>query len=452
MNATPLEAFRSAALASGLVTDIELEDAQREAARVGPQDGILEVDQVAEILQIRGVLTGYQKDQLKAGRTKLKLGPYRILDWIGEGGMGQVFRAEHSVLGRECAIKVLPLSRATEDAKRHFLREIRTQANLDHPNLVRAYDAGEDGNVSYLVVEYVPGADLRRLVKNSKPLSMQQAASILSQAALGLQHAHERGLIHRDIKPGNILVTPEGVAKLSDLGLSQQLGELDEYARRGKIVGTADYLAPEQIKRKETTAASDIYSLGCTLYYAVTGKVPFPGGDANSKAVRHCEEVPWHPRKFNPDISEEFVEVVADMMEKEPRDRIQTASEVALRLKPWASDPSPLPTGRLSRPQWMTTATSPQSETDGILFEANEKTDPNASETGRSAGSLSSASAASSVALPPPPPMEQEPLPYSASQSFDEAFWPSALALAVVTFFAGGALGALATWLLMNFA
>ena len=214
-------------------------------------------------------LTRYQSDQLLSGRTKLNLGPYIITDWIGQGGMGQVFKAVHEMLGRESAVKVLPLHKTTPEAIVNFRREIRAQAKLDHPFLVRAFDAGEDGNVHYLVVEYVPGTDLRRLVRTKGRLTVQQAASVIKQAAEGLAHAHERDLIHRDIKPGNILVTPEGTAKVSDLGLAFYLNDPED-PRFGKIVGTADYLSPEQIKTPlEVTEVSDIYSLGCTLYLSL---------------------------------------------------------------------------------------------------------------------------------------------------------------------------------------
>ncbi len=281
---------------------------------------------VAQRLVEMNVISAYQADQLLTGRTKLNLGPYIITDWIGQGGMGQVFKAVHEMLGRESAVKVLPLHKTTPEAIENFRREIRTQAKLDHPNLVRAFDAGEDGNVHYLVVEYIPGTDLRRLVRSKGKLSVQQAANIIKQSAEGLAHAHERGLIHRDIKPGNILVTPDGVSKLSDLGLAFYLNDATD-PRAGKIVGTADYLSPEQIRTPQhITHASDIYSLGCTLYYAVTGKVPFPGGTPKSKARRHLEETPWHPRRFNEEVSDDFVDLIGDMMEKDPKERIQSAA------------------------------------------------------------------------------------------------------------------------------
>ncbi len=350
--------FRNSALLSKLVTVEEIDEIEQilRADTQNPFAQAAGVDdaKLAERLIEKGLLTRYQADQLQSGRTKLDLGPYIVTDFIGQGGMGHVYKATHKVMGRECAVKVLPREKSTLEAIANFRREIRTQAKLSHPNLVTAFDAGEDGKVHYLVVEYVPGIDLRRLVRSQGKLTQQQSAQIIRQAAIGLQYAHESGLIHRDVKPGNILVTPEGIAKVSDLGLAGFLHEVDEDPRAGKIVGTADYLAPEQILSPgNITAVSDIYSLGCSLYYAVTGKVPYPGGTPRSKAQRHMSETPWHPRRFNEEISDEFVDIIADMMEKEPSARIQTMKEVAARLEPWASDSAPLLQQQMTRSPWM---------------------------------------------------------------------------------------------------
>lgn len=328
---SPSLPFREAALRSGLVSGRQL---RKVVELTKSQDD----EVIAATLVKSGVITNYQAQQLKAGRTKLSLGPYQITDWIGQGGMGQVFKAVHSVMGRECAVKVLPLDKSTDVSSESFLREIRLQAGLDCPYVVRAYDAGQDGSVQYLVTEYVPGTDLRRLIRSGGPLSMAHAAKIISQAALGLQYAHELGLVHRDVKPGNILVTPDGQAKVSDIGLAAWTMGLDDDPRAGKIVGTADYLSPEQIRNPRSVGpASDIYALGCTLYYTVTGKVPFPGGDSKSKCKRHCEQTPWHPRKFAPDLNEDFVDTIADMMEKDPARRVSSAAEVAERLQVWCT-------------------------------------------------------------------------------------------------------------------
>jgi serine/threonine protein kinase len=339
--------FRECALTSGLVTLADVEQARAELrATAGESDAESAISdrQLADKLIEMGRLNSYQADQLLNGRTKLNLGSYRILDSIAQGGMGQVFKAEHSVMGRIVAVKVLPRSKSTPDAIKSFTREIRAQARLDHENLVRAFDAGHDGNVYFLVTEYIPGTDLRRYVRNRGVLNMREAATIISQAAAGLQHAHELGLIHRDVKPGNILVTPDGQSKLSDLGLAGWLNEGEESLHPGKIVGTADYLPPEQIMAPGViTPAGDIYSLGCTLYYAVTGKVPYQGGTTREKAHRHCTDTPWHPRHVKPALSDEFLEVLAAMMQRDPAKRIQTANEVIRRLAPWAGKAVPAP-------------------------------------------------------------------------------------------------------------
>lgn len=355
----------AAAIASGLVQPNQLDYAYRVAkhrmSQVNmarnqgntptgePSDALL-----AEILIEQDVLTLYQATQLSSGRTKLTLGPYVITDFVGQGGMGQVFKAVHKVMGRICAVKVLPVHRKTPEALTSFIREIRLQAGLDCPYLVRAFDAGQDGNVHYLVTEFVAGMDLRKLVRKNGALPVSQAASIIMQAALGLDYAHEQGLIHRDVKPGNILVTPDGQAKVSDVGLAGFAQNLLDDPRAGKIVGTADYLSPEQIRSPlDVRTVSDIYSLGCTLYYTVCAKVPFPGGDTQSKLKRHLEETPWHPRKFAPDLPEDFVDIIADMMDKDPQKRVPTAAEVAARLEPWAGSPDAVSVGRLGKSPWL---------------------------------------------------------------------------------------------------
>lgn len=340
MENTVQPSFQARCVASGLLTTAELTDALRACqakAKAAEADQVTDEQLATRLVEI-GRLNRWQAQQLLAGRARFSLGPYRIVDSIGQGGMGQIFKAEHTVMGRIVAVKVLPRHRSSPDAIASFHREIRAQAQLDHENLVRALDAGHDGNVHYLVTEYVPGVDLRRLVRRQGRLDMRAAASIIAQAALGLSHGHAIGLIHRDVKPGNILVTPDGRAKVSDLGLADffDVTMVAASGRRGRIVGTADYLSPEQISSPENlTPASDIYALGCTLYYAVTGKVAFPGGGTREKIYAHLNLHPIDPRRFNPDLSEEFVDAIADMMTKKPADRIQTGEQVVARLTPW---------------------------------------------------------------------------------------------------------------------
>jgi serine/threonine protein kinase len=341
--------LQHSAVASGLIGQDELDQTLAELRAEMGGDEISD-EHLGKRLVDLGKLNPWQVEQLRNGRTKFNLGPYHVIDSIGQGGMGQVFKAEHTIMGRIVAVKVLPRSRSTPEAIANFRREIRTQAQLDHENLVRAYDAGQDGNVHFLVTEYVPGTDLRKLIRAGGQLTMQQAASIISQAARGLEHAHSRGLLHRDVKPANLLVTPEGRVKMSDLGLAGYFNDpeqIDQYG--GKVVGTADYLAPELILRPDQLdKRSDIYSLGCTLYYAVTGKVPFPGGTMRDKARAHCQLAPLDPRRLVPELTDEFVEVVADLMAKRPEDRISSAAEVIERLEPWAG--AAMPTALVAEP------------------------------------------------------------------------------------------------------
>lgn len=457
--------FRASALASKLITQEQLERVEQ-AIRSDPAfaGGPVSDETLAAKLVELDVLTSYQADQLKEGRTKLSLGPYIITDWLGQGGMGQVFRAVHEMMGRESAVKVLPLNKSTPQAVVNFTREIRTQAQLDHPNLVRAFDAGHDGNVYYLVTEYVPGTDLRRLIRSQgEPLSAQQAANVIMQAAQGLEYAHQRGLLHRDIKPGNVLVTPDGRAKVSDLGLAGFVHLANEDPRAGKIVGTADYLSPEQIRTpRNLTPASDVYSLGCTLYYAVTGKVPFPGGTTRDKAKRHLGDTPWHPRRFNPEISEEFVEIIADMMEKETAARIQSAAEVCQRLENWASESLDLPSQRMTKSPWVPPPLPTGSDNSNSIEQLHETSENHRNEREEEEGELSRGSSQWSECTDPlagaaqdtlrirngrkrKPPFPILSAPYSASRDI-----PLSLALAVaipVSLLAGIVLGLLiATW------
>ncbi|WP_417731600.1 serine/threonine protein kinase [Rosistilla oblonga] len=396
-------AFQASALTSELITPAQLAEAVA-ALRAGGQ----KVDDklLAAALVRDGLLTGYQAEQLKAGRTKLNLGPYIITDFIGQGGMGQVFKGVHKVMGRECAVKVLPLQKVTDETRNNFLHEIRMQAGLDCQYLVRAFDAGKDGQIHYLVTEYVPGTDLRRHIKKNGALPVSEAALYIHQAALGLDYAHQQGLVHRDVKPGNILVTPRGRAKVSDVGLAAWSTAMSSDPRAGKIVGTADYLSPEQILTPDNIGpASDIYGLGCTLYYCICGKVPYPGGNTASKCRRHCEDLPMHPRKFAEDIPEEFVDIIADMMEKDPNDRIASAAEVAARLEPWLEDVQALGDRPITRGPWLEPpppGVDPYSGT-GIAGQGSGQISASGDANDSTAASVGDTMNSASGIVPPPP-------------------------------------------------
>ncbi|HET6883363.1 MAG TPA: serine/threonine-protein kinase, partial [Pirellulales bacterium] len=199
--------FQQSAVASGLLTREDLDAAVARIDAERQRSGPLSDERLAKELIDLGKINRWQAQQLGRGRIKFTLGAYHLIDSLGKGGMGEVYKAEHSVMGRTVAVKVLPPHKSTPESIASFNREIRTQAQLDHENLVRAYDAGHDQNVHFLVTEYVPGNNLRQLIRREGRLSMQSAASIISQAARGLAYAHSRGLIHRDVKPGNLLVT-----------------------------------------------------------------------------------------------------------------------------------------------------------------------------------------------------------------------------------------------------
>ena len=330
----PISTFQRCAIASGLATQDDLDRARAALRAVMPSGQPIDDEQLAVQLIAMGRLNTWQAAQLRAGRTTFTLGPYRIIDSLGKGHTGDVYMAEHSVMGRIVAIKVLPKRHSSPDAVAKFAAEIRTQALLDHRNLVRAFDAGQHRNVHFLVMEFVPGTNLRRLVRRRKRLPMEEAIALVSQAAEGLAYAHRRGLTHRDVKPSNILVTPEGQVKLSDLGLAGFFGERRQADKERSVARAADYLAPELIEHPGCfSPAADIYALGCTLYYAVTGKVPFPGHTLAEKVEGHLNSPPRHPRLLNAELTDDFVELIGDMMAKDAQTRIAAAEDVVGRLK-----------------------------------------------------------------------------------------------------------------------
>ena len=341
----PSRPFRETALASGLVTSSSLDAAENELRTRDPgvpgvsgsSEDAAHDKAIAGLLVEQGLLTPFQAEQMLAGRRKLTLGQYRILDAIGQGGMGRVFRAEHAMMGREVAIKVLPREKSTPETEAAFRREIRMLGRLDHENLVRALDAGHDGKVYYLVTELIDGLDLRKQVRRYGVLDETTAAAVIAQAARGLSYAHDKGLVHRDVKPGNLLVAPDGRVKVLDLGLAGSVME-GESARLGKLVGTMDYMAPEQIREPDKAGpAADIYGLGCTLFYALVGDVPFPGGTREEKARRHLHEPPPPLRRFAPQATIAFSRIVEAMLRKDPAER-PAAAVVIERLKPWVPE------------------------------------------------------------------------------------------------------------------
>jgi serine/threonine protein kinase len=332
--------FHEAAVASGLLTAAQVVELAAEL-RAGAAGGLEITDvpawdrSLADLAVARSWITRFQAQELLAGKTRFRLGSYIIVDELGRGGMGHVFKAEHELMRRTVAVKVLPRTKSTPESEAQFRREMQILGRLDHENLVRAFDAGHDAMVSYLVTEYVPGLDLRRQVRKYGPLEEEVAASIFRQVARGLAYAHGQGVIHRDVKPGNILVTDDGRTKILDMGLAGSTIEA-EAVRLGRIVGTVDYMAPDQITAPDEAGPSaDIYGLGCTLYFALSGEVPFPGGTRSEKIRRQLHAEPRPLQSLAPQVSRAMCGLVEALMEKSPHDRPKSAEDVAARLSRW---------------------------------------------------------------------------------------------------------------------
>jgi serine/threonine-protein kinase len=288
---------------------------------------------IQELVQ-RGWLTSYQAEEILAGRgAGLSLGRYLLLERLGQGGMGEVFKARHTRLDRTVALKVIRKERLQDPgAVERFQREARAAARLSHPNVVPVHDADQAGETHFLVMEYVEGMSLARLVKHSGPLAVARACEYIRQAALGLQHLCDCGLVHRDVKPGNLLLTArDQTIKVLDLGLALLHGPVESdpsepLTDSGVPMGTPAYMAPEQrLDAHRVDTRVDVYGLGCTLYYLLTGQPPGPPGAATAtlEAVR-------------PDVPQELVAVVRKMLASRPEDRYQTPAEVAAALVPFS--------------------------------------------------------------------------------------------------------------------
>lgn len=271
-----------------------------------------------------------------------ELGEYRLLDEIGHGGMGRVYRALQTKLDRIVALKVLP-SHRSEDRRAiaRFEREMKAIGRLDHPHIVRAYDAREIDGKPVLAMEYVEGLDLARVLLSLGKVRPADACELIRQAALGLQYAHENGLVHRDIKPSNLMLTPHGTVKLLDLGLARfehPTGGGDEMTGAGQPMGTADYMAPEQVSDSRVAdIRADIYSLGCTLFKLLTGHAPFSGPEGRGtfdKLTAHVNDPPPSILEYEPGLPPELAQLVERMLAKSPDDRPATPAELASALEP----------------------------------------------------------------------------------------------------------------------
>lgn len=262
---------------------------------------------------------------------KVFSGRYQINDRIGIGGMAEVYRAQDNVLGRLVAVKVmLPQYAADPDFTRRFRQEAAAAANLQSPYIVNVYDWGQDDGTYYIVMEFVRGSDLKTAIQQRGAVNQRKAAEIGAQVCQALSVAHGQDIIHRDIKPQNIMVQPDGNVKVMDFGIARAKNSMSD--KTSSVLGTAHYISPEQAQGKELTAASDIYSLGVVLYEAVTGQLPFDGPDAVGVALKQVKDYPVPPCEINPDVDPALEDIIMTALEKDPAHRFATANDMRLAL------------------------------------------------------------------------------------------------------------------------
>jgi len=350
-----LDSFVRTTQKSGLVAPDRLQKLLDEL----PAEIIGDAAQVARQFVEQNLITDWQATKLLRGKHKgFSLGKYRLLRLLGKGGMSSVYLAEHTLMRRRCAIKVLPIGRVDDSSwLARFHREAQAIAALDHPNIVRAYDVDQeqdgDRDIHFLVMEFVDGQSIQEIVTENGPLPLEVAADYFRQAALGLEHAHRAGLVHRDVKPGNLLVDQGGVVKVLDLGLAR-FNEVAEdqpltVTHDERVLGTADYLSPEQAIDSHTVdSRADVYSLGCSIYFALTGRPPFKDGSLAQRLMAHQMKDPPPIAQFRPEVEQSdrgraLTAIIRRMMARSPDERFQTMAEVSTALTDWLPSSGGLP-------------------------------------------------------------------------------------------------------------
>jgi serine/threonine protein kinase len=362
-DAATVEGFLKTVLKSGLLNREQLQEALRDVPR-GLRD---DPRALADHLIRKGKLSRFQASKILRGNGKgLLLGHYQILAPIGRGGMSTVYLARDERSGELVAFKMLPPSRWRNEERllARFQREMELSRRVAHPHLAWTHECGFCLGVYYIAMEYIPGKNLSKTVAAEGPLKTPRAARLMAEVASGLEHAHNQGLIHRDLKPSNIMITPNDHAKVLDLGLALREGEqADEsiIGGQGYIVGTMDYIAPEQTTDATgVDGRADIYSLGCTLYFALTGQPPFPGGTSRDKVMRHRNETPTPLRQLAPETPAGFAELIERMMAKDAAQRPPSAAAVEEELRPWATEETALPLDRRDDPWYVEAVSSLQ--------------------------------------------------------------------------------------------
>ena len=339
--------FLRKVLRSGLLDREQLQS----TLRTLPKERREQVPALIDHLVEHGKLTRFQTFKLSQGITVgLILGPYQLQVPLGRGGMGTVYLALDTRSQQYVALKILPPKVAREEERllARFKREMELSQKIKHPHLAAAMDVGIFQNVHFIAMEYIPGQTLYRLVSSQGPLSVARASHLFAEVASALAVAHRQGVIHRDMKPSNIMVTPRDHAKVLDLGLAftegEEVEDVEVVGGRGYIVGSIDYMAPEQTRDPTNIdTRADLYALGCCLYFALTGKPPFPNGTVHEKVKLHRHEEPAPIRSKNPQVPDAFAVLVHKLLAKDPANRFATASEVEAALSPWRdADVQPL--------------------------------------------------------------------------------------------------------------
>jgi eukaryotic-like serine/threonine-protein kinase len=341
MGKPTVDAFLDLVRRSGLVEKDRLSEVVGDLQREAGDQPLSNSESIAKRLVQAKLVTWWQVQRLLEGRYKgFFLGKYKLLDHLGTGGMSKIYLGEHVLMQRRVAIKVLPKDRVSDTSYLgRFHREAQAVAALDHRNIVRAYDVDNLGDLHYIVMEYVEGRNLQQIVASEGPLDYVVAAEYIRQAAEGLAHAHEAGLIHRDVKPANLLVDQKNVIKILDLGLARFANDEAASLTRAfdeNVLGTADYLAPEQaIDSHAVDARADIYGLGCSMYFLLTGHPPFVGGTLAQRLIMHQKQPPPSILIDRPDAPHELVQICLKMLAKKADQRYQSASEAAEALTDW---------------------------------------------------------------------------------------------------------------------
>jgi eukaryotic-like serine/threonine-protein kinase len=283
-------------------------------------------------------------------------GRYEIEDLVGTGGMSSVYRARDTVLGRRVALKILHEHFSSDDEYvERFRREARAIARLNHPNIVTVIDRGEFEGRQFIVFEYVPGANLKDLVRREGPLPVEEAVALAHQVARGLAFAHEQGIVHRDVKPQNVLLDETGSPKVTDFGIARSLDPQEGLTESGTLLGTSDYISPEQASGRRVDERSDQYSFGVLLYELLTGEVPYPAETFMGTAMRHLHDPVPSVRARRPDVPGALDAIVARAMAKDPRDRFPSAAAMAAALEACLTDADGatgvLPSASVRRPR-----------------------------------------------------------------------------------------------------